>query len=443
MTRGDVQEREMKAYDSIDDFMVESSDEQWSDDCPSDEFSAKPKKKSKKKKKKRECDGGSDDDEGTDAVGKGRKKSKKAAAQKPKDTELGSWWSGLLTGEGEEVEDAALSGKMLVLLELLKEAAAAKEKLLLFSQSLLVLELIERILSRSGRWTLGRDYFRLDGSTNAKTRQGWVERFNDAHQHRARLFLISTKAGGLGVNLTAANRVVIFDAAWNPSVDTQAVFRAFRFGQEKSVFVYRLLAQGTMEEKIYWRQVSKNALASRVVDQEQATVQLSKENLSAPELFTFSDGGSAPQSTLSGQRPVDPVLCRLLDSLKPKWLAGYSDHDAMAEADEHERDLTQAQKDEAMLEYEEGSKKKQKPKLQLVPVPKESSGGAQGVPVNKDSLQDFIEPAKAANQTNKEIGNNHIPSEDCTAKQHVKPEGGTDRKDGKQASMLSFFSKAP
>lgn len=116
---------------------------------------------------------------------------------------------------------------------------------LVFSQSLYSLSLIEEFLAKiddatqenqeletldkhTGSWSLGQDYFRLDGQTSPENRSAWCKSFNRENNTRARLFLISTRAGGLGINLTAANRVVIFDASWNPSHDVQSIFRIYR-----------------------------------------------------------------------------------------------------------------------------------------------------------------------------------------------------------------------
>jgi len=386
--------REVQAYDSIDDFVCQSSDEHWSDDEQEAVKFDRNAMKGKNRKRKLSTKGRKVKHQVSDSESE-------CISSSDKENKSTEWWEKILKSSTDDIEAPELSGKMLVMLQILKEAAALKAKILLFSQSLLVLELIERVLDAGSgdghnqRWKLGRDYFRLDGSTSAKTRQGWVERFNDRRNRRARLFLISTKAGGLGVNLSTASRVIIFDAAWNPSVDSQAVFRAFRFGQTQQVFVYRLLAAGTMEEKIYHRQVNKNALASRVVDKEQKDRHFKAQELDnlyefdpeGVELLenvkgegraettdnthddtvgkTSSDAGSDNKVMVRDRipkfrnctdaLPSDPVLVRLLGKMQPKWLLGYVDHDMLATG-EGETELSTEEEAAAWTEYETANK---------------------------------------------------------------------------------------
>jgi hypothetical protein len=117
---------------------------------------------------------------------------------------------------------------------------------------------------------LWRAYRRLDGTTPTGLRQLLVDQFNKdvdaAGSHMdIPLFLISTRAGGMGLNLTSATKVIIFDCSWNPTSDMQAQDRCYRYGQTKQVTVYRLVAQGTVEELIYMRQLYKQALQSSAV----------------------------------------------------------------------------------------------------------------------------------------------------------------------------------
>ncbi|KAJ9477760.1 DNA repair and recombination protein RAD26 [Pseudozyma hubeiensis] len=141
-------------------------------------------------------------------------------------------------------------GKWKVLAGLLAQWHADGDKVLLFSTNLRLLQFIEFFLAREGH-----NFLRLDGSTPQPRRQQLVNQFNrDASIF---VFLISTMAGGTGLNLTAANRVVVFDPHWNPSHDLQAMDRAYRFGQSRDVYVYRLIGAGSLEEVIYGRQLYK------------------------------------------------------------------------------------------------------------------------------------------------------------------------------------------
>uniref|UniRef100_A0A8C9TWU7 DNA helicase n=1 Tax=Scleropages formosus TaxID=113540 RepID=A0A8C9TWU7_SCLFO len=277
------------------------------------------------------------------------------------------WYKEFVTEADSEILEH--SGKMVLLFEILRMAEEVEEKVLVFSQSLISLDLIEDFLELAcrakeeekpspykgeGKWFRNIDYYRLDGSTNAMTRKKWAEEFNDTSNTRGRLFLISTRAGSLGINLVAANRVIIFDASWNPSYDIQSIFRVYRFGQLKTVFVYRFLAQGTMEDKIYDRQVTKQSLSFRVVDQQQIERHFTMNELT--ELYTFEpDQLDDPNSEKKSKRatpmlPKDPVLAELLHSFKEQ-IVGYHEHDSLLDHKEEEA-LSEEDRKAAWAEYE-------------------------------------------------------------------------------------------
>ncbi|KAJ1456006.1 P-loop containing nucleoside triphosphate hydrolase protein [Pelagophyceae sp. CCMP2097] len=137
-------------------------------------------------------------------------------------------------------------------------------KVLVFSLSTQTLDILEKFVVSKGY-----KHLRLDGSTPTKRRQEIVNEFND---ERAGVFvaLISTKAGGVGLNLQSANNVIVFDVNWNPSLDLQAQDRAYRLGQSRRVRVYRLVAQGTLEELTYARQLYKQHLTGAAMSKLEA-----------------------------------------------------------------------------------------------------------------------------------------------------------------------------
>ncbi|PFH60599.1 hypothetical protein XA68_10655 [Ophiocordyceps unilateralis] len=160
----------------------------------------------------------------------------------------------------QDLSNPRMSVKTELLLIILDEARAVREKVLVFSQSLLTLDYLENLL----KWQK-RQVCRLDGQTPIVKRQELVKSFNGGSQE---VYLISTNAGGVGLNIQGANRVVIFDFKWNPVHEQQAVGRAYRIGQEKPVFVYRFVTAGTFEDDLQNRAVFKTQLASRVVDRQ-------------------------------------------------------------------------------------------------------------------------------------------------------------------------------
>ena len=183
------------------------------------------------------------------------------------------------------------SGKMQVVKALLEMWKRFGHKTLLFSQGVQMLNIIEEFI----RSLDGFNYLRMDGGTNIKDRQSLVDRFNtDPDLH---VFLLTTKVGGLGVNLTGANRVIIFDPDWNPSTDVQARERAWRLGQKKEVTIYRLMTAGTIEEKIYHRQIFKQFLTNKILKDPKQRQTFQMKDLY--DLFTL--GGTDVGSTETGE----------------------------------------------------------------------------------------------------------------------------------------------
>ncbi|UZE25549.1 DEAD/DEAH box helicase [Pseudomonas sp. B21-056] len=148
------------------------------------------------------------------------------------------------------------SGKLTGLMEMLEELLSEGRKILLFSQFTSMLALIEEELHKRAV-----EYSLLTGSTTDRRTP-----VRDFQSGKVSLFLISLKAGGTGLNLTAADTVIHFDPWWNPAVENQATDRAYRIGQNKPVFVYKLIARGTLEEKMQALQQEKAALAGSVLD---------------------------------------------------------------------------------------------------------------------------------------------------------------------------------
>ncbi|KAG1687475.1 hypothetical protein DVH05_005166 [Phytophthora capsici] len=185
-------------------------------------------------------------------------------------------------GENDELFGAAsASGKMIVLQKVLKLWKEQGHRVLIFSQTRSMLDILESFMSR-----MGHACTRLDGTTGVAERQQRLDAFN-APDSALFAFLLTTRAGGIGVNLVGADRVVVFDPDWNPSTDVQARERAWRIGQQKPVTVYRLVTAGTIEEKIYHRQIFKQYLTSKVLHDAKRKRCFNKHSLR--DLFVLAD----------------------------------------------------------------------------------------------------------------------------------------------------------
>ncbi|OBT40859.1 hypothetical protein VE00_09525 [Pseudogymnoascus sp. WSF 3629] len=201
------------------------------------------------------------------------------------------------------------STKMRVLDGLLKAIAEdphnTKEKVVIVSNFTATLDLLQIHLSK-----LSLSFLRLDGDTPTNRRQDIVNEFNKTSAKKNFALLLSAKAGGVGLNLVGASRLILFDVDWNPATDLQAMARVHRPGQEKPTFIYRLLMAGGMDEKIYQRQLTKKGLADSIVDNKKNGAVFSADELR--DLFTLDTTSDCKTHDLlgcnCGGRAVEPVV---------------------------------------------------------------------------------------------------------------------------------------
>lgn len=159
---------------------------------------------------------------------------------------------------------------------------STNESILLISTYTQILDFWAAICN-SNNW----GYYRLDGSTDVSKRQSMVDSFNN-HMNSNRLFLLSAKAGGVGLNITGASRVIMIEPAWNPAIDSQSIARAWRFGQTRTVVVYRFFLSGSIEEVILQRQLLKKDISYVTVDHGQiGEGKLTREEMK--ELFSLKN----------------------------------------------------------------------------------------------------------------------------------------------------------
>ncbi|XP_047976108.1 protein CHROMATIN REMODELING 24 isoform X2 [Salvia hispanica] len=222
------------------------------------------------------------------------------------------------------VENHNISCKISFILSLLGDLIPKGHNVLIFSQSKKMLNLIQESLTSSHY-----KYMRIDGDTKILDRAKVVKDFQEGRG--APIFLLTSQVGGLGLTLTNADRVIVVDPAWNPSTDNQSVDRAYRIGQKKDVIVYRLMTCGTVEEKIYRKQVFKGGLFRSATEQKEQIRYFSQQDLR--DLFTVPKLGfdvSPTQQQLleehDREHTMEESLRGHVEFLETLNIAGVSQH---------------------------------------------------------------------------------------------------------------------
>ncbi|XP_020793164.2 LOW QUALITY PROTEIN: DNA repair and recombination protein RAD54B [Boleophthalmus pectinirostris] len=205
------------------------------------------------------------------------------------------------TSVGLNISD---SGKLQVLSDLLAaiRQISPSDRVVVVSNYTQTLDMLEELCT-----FMDYTFCRLDGQTPTNQRQRLVDSFNSPYSQNF-LFLLSSKAGGVGLNLIGASHLVLYDIDWNPANDIQAMARVWRDGQRKTVHIYRLLTAGTLEERIFQRQVSKQGLSGTVVDLGKGSEHTTFSTSELRDLFSLTDSQCLTHDLLSCTCSMDGVV---------------------------------------------------------------------------------------------------------------------------------------
>lgn len=187
-------------------------------------------------------------------------------------------------------------GKLQIMADLLRDLISGQHRVLIFTQMTRMLDILENFLNYHGY-----KYLRLDGSTSIEQRQVLMERFNNDKKIFA--FILSTRSGGIGVNLTGADTVIFYDSDWNPTMDAQAQDRCHRIGQTRDVHIYRLISERTVEENILKKANQKRLLADMTIEGGCFTTALLKKH-HISELFNEEEASQQSRANVEGEATV-------------------------------------------------------------------------------------------------------------------------------------------
>lgn len=177
-------------------------------------------------------------------------------------------------------------GKLQSLTNLLRNLKSENHRVLIFTQMTKMLDVLESFLNYHGHI-----YLRLDGTTKVEQRQLLMERFNE--DKRIFVFILSTRSGGVGINLTGADTVIFYDSDWNPTCDAQAQDRCHRIGQTRDVHIYRLISEKTIEENILKKANQKKMLGDLAIEGGNFTEAYFRNSSTIQDLFNVDQSGDA------------------------------------------------------------------------------------------------------------------------------------------------------